>query len=249
MLTTSQQPIGHWAVVSLTIAIVVLLVAGAISIAGTASSAGLFRANILASTITHDLDNLEALVLAEEAAQRGFLISGRESYLQPYETAERQLAAGMTQIELALSDKPDDTRILGDIQLALNRKRAEIAATLETYRTQSPEAALASLKTDQGSVLMSELHKSLDALRTINTVRRDATRDKLFEQLAYTNLVVIAASFISLLGGIVGVWFVRRGLQSQQTTQLMRLKKSAPKRPTTTRPSFSPISATKSAHR
>src|SRR5512146_2867781 len=105
MQTPPQQPIGPWAVASLTVAIVVLLISGAISITSTSSSTGLFRETVVANAITHQLDALEGLVLNEETAQRGFLIWGRESYLEPYERSEAQLRARLADIEQALHDK------------------------------------------------------------------------------------------------------------------------------------------------
>src|SRR5512135_1016766 len=225
MQTAPQQPIGPWAVASLTVAIVVLLISGAISITSTSSSTGLFREAVLANAITQQLDSLEELVLNEETAQRGFLISGRESYLEPYEKSETQLRTRLAELEQALHDKPDDMRLLGEIEHALERKRKEIAATLDTYRHDSPEAAFAIIMTDQGKGLMDDLRNALDQLRRINAARSESAREKLLNQLAYTNVAVIGATLISLFAGVLGVWFVRRGLQSQQRSELMRLEK------------------------
>jgi len=225
MRTSPQLPIGPRARISLALAIVVLAIAGATSVASTASSARLFRATITANTITRSLDALENLVLNEETAQRGFLISGRESYLEPYRKSEDQLRTRLTELEAILHDKPEDMRLLGEIEHALERKRNEIASTLDTYRRESPEAAFAIVMTDQGKSLMDDFRRALDQLRDINRGQRDAARVKLLDQLAYTNIVVIAATVISLIAGIVGVWFVRRGLQSQQHGELMRIEK------------------------
>ena len=225
MRDPSHQPISSRAVASLTVAIVVLMIAGAISIMSTSSSIDLFRETILANAITHQLDALEELVLNEETAQRGFLISGRESYLEPYEKAEAQLRARLGEIEQALQGKPGDMRLVGEIEHALERMRKEIAATLDTYRHDSPEAAFAIVMTDQGKGLMDDFRSALDQLREINEKRREVAREKLLDQLTYTNIAVISATLISLLAGVLGVWFVRRGLQSQQRSELMRIEK------------------------
>jgi len=220
-----QQPIGSWALVSLTIAIVVLVIAGTTSVLSTVSSRGMFRETVRANDIARDLDALERMVLDEETAQRGFLVSGRESYLQPYEEAEKRLTSKFDEVRRALRDKPDDTRLLDEIGHALQRKRQEIAATLQTYRSQSPEAAFAIVMTDTGKSLMDDLRTALDHLRSINTIRRDTSRERLTIQLTYTNAVVIAATLISLVAGVLGVFFVRRGLLLQQRSELMRIGK------------------------
>ena len=220
-----QQPIGSWALVSLTIAIVVLVIAGTISVLSTISSQRMFQETVHANAIARDLDALERMVLDEETAQRGFLVSGRESYLQPYEQAEKQLTSKFDEVRDALRDMPEDTRLLGEIERALQRKRQEIATTLGTYRSQSPEAAFAIVMTDTGKGLMDDLRAALDHLRSINTRRSDTARERLTAQLTYTNEVVIAATLISLVAGILGVFFVRRGLLLQQRTELLRIGK------------------------
>ena len=225
MRTSPQRSIGRRATISLAVAIAVLATAGAISVASTVSSTRLFRATSLANTIARSLDALEVLVLNEETAQRGFLISGRESYLEPYRVSQEQLRSQLSELERVLADKPEDMRLLGEIEHALERKRKEIASTLDTYRHVSPEAAFAIVMTDQGKGLMDDFRRALDQLRDFARKRRDAARARLLDQLAYTSIAVISAAFISLIAGIIGVWFVRRGLQSQQQSELMRIEK------------------------
>ena len=225
MRKTLQQPVGSWALASLTIAIIVLLIAGAFSILSTISSRELFRNTVRTNTITHELDALERMILDEETSQRGFLISGREAYLEPYEQAEQQLEKQLEEVRASLSGMPEDLRLLDQVERALANKRAEIATTLETYRAQSPEAAFAIIMTDQGKTTMDALRRALDGLRSINQQRRDAARDRLLRQLVSTNGVVIGATVISLIAGILGVWFVRRGLLIQQRSALLRVEK------------------------
>lgn len=225
MLEASARPIGRVALASLSIAILVLLVSAIISIASTTSSDVMFSARVKATSINHALDGLEKLVLDAETAQRGFMITGNETYLEPYQSAEKGLQASLDEIASALHDMPDDMRLLGEIEHAVGLKRKEMAATIDVYRTQSPEAAYAIIKTDQGKILMDDFRRSLAALQEVNTARAEVARQQLFGHLRYTHIAVIGASIISMLAGIIGVWFVRRGLQSQQHSELMRIEK------------------------
>jgi signal transduction histidine kinase/CheY-like chemotaxis protein len=225
MLRKPQQPLGSWALVSLTVAIVVLLVAGAFSIAATIESRDLLRESMRMDEIAHQLDALERMILDEESAQRGFLISGRESYLVPYESAEQQLQHQIAEVRASLQATPLEVVLLDHVEAALDRKRREIAATLETYRSQSPEAAFAIVMTDQGKATMDDLRHALDSLRASNGQRGAAARGRLLRELSWTNAVVISATLVSLLGGVLGVWFVRRGLLVQQRAQILHLEK------------------------
>ncbi len=225
MAMASARPIGRGALVSLSLAILLLLISSFISIASTTSSNDLFSAQVQATNINQALAGLEKLLLDAETAQRGFLITGDERYLEPYQIAEKGLQASLDDIATALHDMPQDMRLLGEIEHAVTLKRKEMAATIETYRLQSAEAACAIVKTDQGKVLMDDFRHTLAALQEVNTRRAEVARQQLLEQLHYTNITIISASIISMLAGIIGVWFVRRGLQSQQHSELMRIEK------------------------
>ena len=230
MRSSTHQPLGNWALISLTVAIVVLVIAATFSIISTSSSRGLFHDAMRTNAIAHGVDALERMILDEETAQRGFLISGRESYLEPYQQAEMQLQKQLGELETALHDQPPDMRLLGELERALERKRKEIATTLGTYRAQSPEAAFAIVMTDQGKQTMDDLRGALDALRAINQERSDAAHARLLAQLGSTNAIVIGATLISLFAGILGVYFVRRGLLVQQRGELLRLEKERAER-------------------
>src|SRR5262245_8702113 len=60
------------------------------------------RANTLTSfniiRLTHDI---EAAIQDAERGQRGFLLTGREAYLEPYETARRRLPELMVALQSA----------------------------------------------------------------------------------------------------------------------------------------------------
>ncbi len=225
MPEASARPIGRIASASLSVAILLLLISAIISIASTTSCNTLFSARVKATSINHALDGLEKLVLDTETAQRGFVITGNETYLEPYQSAEKELQASLDGIVSALHDMPDDMRLLGEIEHAVELKRKEMAATIVAYRTQSPEAAYAIIKTDQGKILMDDFRHSLTGLQEVNITRAEVARQQLFGQLRYTNIAIISASIISMLAGMIGVWFVRRGLQSQQHSELMRIEK------------------------
>ncbi|QBB70079.1 response regulator [Pseudolysobacter antarcticus] len=225
MPKASVKPIGRVALASLSLAIFVLLVSSIISIASTTSSNRLFSARVKATDINQALDGLEKLVLDAETAQRGFLITGNETYLEPYQRAEKGLQTSLDDIESALHDMPEDMRLLGEIEHAVGLKRKEMAATIDTYRSQSPEAAYAIVKGDQGKVLMDDFRQSLAVLQQVNATRAELAQQQLLRQLRYTNIAIISASIISMLAGMIGVWFVRRGLQSQQQSELMRIEK------------------------
>jgi signal transduction histidine kinase/DNA-binding response OmpR family regulator len=225
MPKASVKPIGRGALASLSLAILVLLACATISIVSTTSSSRLFSARVKATNINHALHGLEKLVLDAETAQRGFLITGKETYLEPYQSAEKGLQASLDDIESDLHGMPEDMRLLGEVEQALGLKRKEMAATIDIYRAQSPEAAYAIVNGDQGKVLMDDFRHSLAVLQEVNTTRAEVARQQFLEQLHYTNIAIISASIISMLSGIIGVWFVRRGLQSQQHGELMRIEK------------------------
>jgi PAS domain S-box-containing protein len=110
------------------------------------------------------LEQLQGSVTEAETGQRGFLLVGKESYLDPYHAAlaaiEKELAslddmAGRG--ELAKED-------VDHVKSLTRQKLAELAQTIADYRKRGPEAALAAVLSDRGQRVMDQLRRTVSDL-------------------------------------------------------------------------------------
>lgn len=113
---------------------------------------------------TSDLIRLQTALLNAETGQRGFLLTGEDQYLEPFETGTKELEVALN---AALAEKhysdvfPRENA--AQIKSIVDEKVAELRETIRLYRTGDVEAAIAIVKTDQGKRLMDRLRLLLDA--------------------------------------------------------------------------------------
>ena len=81
--------------------------------------------------VTRDASELQRLSIDLETGMRGFLISGDETFLQPYESAQPRLAAGMIALRKLVADNTaqvDRLDRITTLQTAWNQFAAEMIA-------------------------------------------------------------------------------------------------------------------------
>src|SRR5271154_2456749 len=102
------------------------------------------RAETIASFQTlRAISAVETAVQDAERGQRGYLITGRDSYLQPYSQAKSELGQLVSQLQQNVrSDASEEDRLLA-LQAHLTTKMNELESTIATYRERGFEAARA----------------------------------------------------------------------------------------------------------
>jgi CheY-like chemotaxis protein len=96
-----------------------------------------------------------------ETGQRGYLLTGRGTYLEPFETAKQSLPVALSSARALLADDPVQRHRLEGLTALANEKMEELERTVELRRNGQPEAALAVVLTDHGKDVM-------DRIRTLN---------------------------------------------------------------------------------
>lgn len=110
------------------------------------------------------LINLKSQMLDAETGQRGFLLSGRATYLQPYYVALSQLQASRTALAASLSHEAGTARLFANLEQAITAKLQELERTIKLKNDGHNEEASAALLTDSGKQTMDAMR---DALRVL----------------------------------------------------------------------------------
>lgn len=105
---------------------------------------------------------LRNLLQGMETSQQGFLLTGDEQYLEPYEQARRQIGPAHGRMRDALQPFPDLLEQTEDLQAAIDRKAAEMAETIELARSGRRAEAIAIVATDSSRELMDRTRTLLD---------------------------------------------------------------------------------------
>lgn len=99
-----------------------------------------------------------------ETGQRGYLLTGQQQYLDPYNAAIKIIPG---QVDGLLRFTPEHTHrrdMVVALQATVRAKLAELQKTISLYETGQREEALALVKTDQGQKLMAQARQSIAQL-------------------------------------------------------------------------------------
>jgi CHASE3 domain sensor protein len=137
-----------------------------------------------------------------ERGQRGYLITGRESYLEPYNSAKEHLPQLLGILQQAVANRPEQQRRLLTLQGDLTTKMNELDVTIATRREKG--SALAIVNTDTGRIAMEAVEADIDAIIDAADARlqaRMATAESLEQHVTLTFLIgsFIAACALFLL--------------------------------------------------
>lgn len=148
------------------------LVLIALSIIGFTSyqnATGLLKANVWRVHTYVVLDDLQKLLSAlqdAETGQRGYIITGIDDYLAPYNTALQKIKRDISELQRLTSDNPAQQQSLDSIQPLLKEKLDELARTIKLRREQGFAAALPVVKGGTGKQVMDEMRAIIARMKS-----------------------------------------------------------------------------------
>ncbi len=99
-----------------------------------------------------------------ETGQRGYLLTRKDRYLDPYAASVSALTQEFTVLRRLLADSPDQLARLDRVEALTNVKMAELRRTVELQRAGQTEAALAVVQSDEGLVVMNDIRAGLQQM-------------------------------------------------------------------------------------
>jgi PAS domain S-box-containing protein len=148
------------------------------------------------------LDHAVTTLLDAETGQRGFLLTGKEAYLQPYHEALDSAPQRLDELRKLVKDDPGLAPDFAALEAGIQKKTGELAQTIRLYQSGAHEEALRLVLTDAGK-------RSMDDIRGVSARMEAAERSKYAanvqretraQRLALVSSWAIAALAIALLG-------------------------------------------------
>ncbi|MER9369066.1 CHASE3 domain-containing protein [Mesorhizobium sp. M0518] len=145
------------------------------------------------------LSGLLSLAQDAESGQRGYLLTGEKSYLDPYQRAVGAIPGQLARIDSLTA--PDDQLVqqISHMKDALSQKQAELAETIALYDQGNATNALDLVRSGQGKAVMEEIRTSMDTVRRISAAAvaaRDAHTDQVEAWLRIGSVAALLAIFL-----------------------------------------------------
>lgn len=102
------------------------------------------------------------LVVDAEGGQRGYLITGDDSFLRPFDEAERKVRLEVAALGSRVSDNPRQSAAVAQISKVVDEALRQLRLKVEARRTQGFDAARASVLTARAEIQIDDLRRHVD---------------------------------------------------------------------------------------
>ena len=152
-----------------------------------------------------------ALIVDAETGQRGYLLTGREEYLAPYNSALPRLDTTINRVRemLVTRGSVEERATFGRLTGLIGKKLAELEAAIALYQKEGPQAAQALLDTGIGRRTMDEIRTEVEGLARRQRTDLDDAVTRWAEDIEFARLgmQVMTAFTVALL---LVVWLLAR---------------------------------------
>jgi methyl-accepting chemotaxis protein len=162
-----------------------------------------------------------------ETGQRGYIITGDDNYLQPYQTALGSIKSSFDQVHGLTSDNPHQQQRWVALSPLIDEKAAELKTTIDLRKSQGFDAAAKFVATNQGKVVMDQIRAIIGQA---DQEEADLLKQRSDEARASADTATTIIIWGGLLGGLaVGLigWFITASLSKQIGTAVGRVQSSS----------------------
>jgi methyl-accepting chemotaxis protein len=144
-----------------------------------------------------ELANLQAQLINAETGQRGYVLTGEDSYLAPYQAAIGEIKGTLDDLRKLTADNPDQQRRVTVTAPLVDAKLAELKQTIDIRRNDGFEAAVKLVLSNAGK-------DTMDRIRALIGAADQTERDLLAQRMAEARVSSDATLAVVLWGGILG---------------------------------------------
>ena len=168
------------------------------------------------------IDSVLSNLKDAETGQRGYLLTGDDRYLEPYNRSHTVILASIERLRVLAGASVTRQQHLTAIAQAAEVKLAELAETISVYKQKGAPAALALVKTDRGIESMERVRRELASLRAEEDETRKRMRERVQSGINGTILTfsLVSAMALALLVGVHVLGEINRTEQRRRAAWL-----------------------------
>ncbi len=209
------------------LALIMFLIVGLISFNSTRT---LYEDNKWVQHTNEVLLNLELLksVLKDaETGQRGYLVTGKENYLDPFNNSIKPSQEIFAKIKDLTSDNDRQQKRLAEMKPLIEAKYSELRETINLRRDKGFDAALAVVLTDKGKAVMDKMRVFFDEMEKEEKDLMTNRSKESEEKAVFTQFFIIIGTLLTLLFLGITSYFVVRAISKPLNTVMDKIKEIA----------------------
>jgi signal transduction histidine kinase/CheY-like chemotaxis protein len=170
-------------------------------------------------TVQAHIKDLRVAMDEAETGQRGYLLTGRDEFLAPYNAARDRSALLYGELKNLTADNPVEQDRLTKLSPLMQQKLALIAASIEGRKSAAPNTVPDTSELDRGRVVMADIRDLLAAMTTTET---ELLRQRLATVAAgrvRTTILVSVGAALALLLLVLGGLLLRRAARDRRRSE------------------------------
>ncbi len=139
------------------------------------------------------------LMVDAETAQRGYLLTGRKDYLEPYRNSIEALPETMAKLKAHYASRPTHAKALARLEELIAVKLSELVTTLEMYDSGRTEAWREILLSDIGKEQMESIRAAAELMLVDEAQAGEVARKEVYDALSVSRIGIGLTTVLSLL--------------------------------------------------
>lgn len=172
--------------------------------------------------VLFELSQIESLLKDAETGQRGFLYTGQQRYLQPYNVALTQIEPHIQNLSRLTADNPHQQANISQLLSLTQEKMSELSQTIRLYQAGQIEQAKALVLSDYGLATMDKIRQLTNQMMQEETSLEQVRMAAYERSVRSTILSIYLASILAALGLLLLAYRILRemGLRQQHSSEI-----------------------------
>ena len=219
--------VGMKIIAGFAIALAIIVIIGVVSYNSTTKLIETADSVAHSHSVLTKLEEVFSMMKDVHRGIRGYVITGEESFLEPYVTATGRIDSEIQEIRKLTADQPNHQRRLDLLEPIIQNANKVLQETVEIRRTQGLEAAIEEVKTAEGNNAMNDIRRIIDELEKEERTLLDRRAEEAETRANQTIYTIILGTLFSFLFLSLAGFFITRSITGPLTEGVNVLGSSA----------------------
>ena len=163
-----------------------------------------------------ELEKAESLLKDAETGQRGFLYTGDDRYLGPYNHATTEIDSHFSKLMRLTADNPQEQSSIVELRALEQAKMIELAQTIALFREGKPDDARGVVLSDYGRQTMERFRLVIDQLEREEAAQEAAHYLQYQKTVVRTKTSIYLASLLATVGLVLLAYYILREMNLRE---------------------------------
>jgi methyl-accepting chemotaxis protein len=177
--------------------------------------------------VRRELAALRSLLVDAQTGQRGFALTAKEEFLEPYTAALAAIDKTFGELKELVRDNPSQARRLEALKPAIDAKVADLKRQVELRRNSTLEAIAAVISSGGGERAMDQIRAQLREMDREEEILLDVRSRDAEAATEIAKIVILWGSIAAVLVTIVIGWLITASLSNQIGSAVRHIQSSS----------------------